>query len=255
MPFLRSCGALLRRTACVATLVGATILPAQANQFDLIYTGAFSAADSLALQGGSNQSFSAGTPFTAIARFDDSSPNIAAPVGISGFVAYSPLSATLTVNGQTYNLTTYNQNPTSGVTVSIFDNTTPFGITPTGNHYGVGLLANPLEDGAGFIGDWGSAAPNFSAAHLTPTEFTDYFGVGYGAGPGAMNANPTIVPIPLTDSLGQNWALTLGNYDEEAAVSPLNTARIIAAVPEPGSFALLASLGLTGAGFLIRRRK
>ena len=178
-----------------------------------------------------------------------------APIGIPGFVAYSPLSAIITVNGQTYNLTTYAQNPISGVTVSIFDNTTPFGITPTGNHYAVGLIANPLEDGAGFVGDWVSASPNFSAAHLTPTEFTNYFGVGYGAGPGSMSPNPTIVPIPMTDSLGQIWSLTLANYDEEAAVSPLNTARIIAAVPEPGSLTLLISLGLTGSCFLIRRRK
>ena len=146
------------------------------------------------------------------------------------------------------------------MTVAIFDDTTPFGIDPTGvNHYAVGLLQDPLADGAGFIGDWLTASPTFSAAHLAPTEFTDYVGVGYGSGyvtsRDAMG-NPltnAIVPIPLTDGAGKSYALMLGNYDAEAASSPLNTAKI-QATPEPGAFAFFAS-GLAGGMVFLRQRR
>ena len=179
--------------------------------------------------------------------FDDSSPNLAAPVGVPGFVAYSPLSATLTVDGQTYNFATYDQNPAQGVTVAIFDNTTPFTL-PGPPRYAAGFLQNPLADGAGFIGDWTSASPTFSATHLVPTTFTDYNGVGYGAGP---NMGATVVPIPLTNSLGKSYLLTLGNYDEQyPQTHQLNTAQLIA-VPETAPLGLLAA-GL--ALFAVTRR-
>ena len=109
------------------------------------------------------------------------------------------------------------------------------------------------------MGDWVSASPTFSAANLVSTEFTDYVGVGYGSGP-VDPSDPTgnthfIVPIGMTDAQNQTWALTLGNFDEEFAQgAPLNTARITA-VPEPGSLALLAGLGITGTGFLVSRRR
>ena len=233
----RLCG-----SACVAMAASVMAPAASAKEFQFTYTGAFNTLDALNLQGATTADFTAETPFTATALFDDSSPNIVAPVGVSGFVAYSPISATLTVNGKTYDLATYDQNQAQGVTVALFDDTTPFA-NPGTKRYAAGFLQNPLADGAGFIGDWNTATPTFSAANLVPTTFTGYNGVGYQAGP---NQGTTVVPIPLTDSMGNSYLLTLGNYDENfvpgAQGGPLNTANL-AAVPEPAPVGLLA-LGL-----------
>lgn len=241
-------GALLRGIACVAMLVGVFAPAASAGTFKLTYTGTFSSANSLTGPGGTIVQFTDPTPFIATALFSDTSPNLAAPVGVPGFVAYSPLSASLIVDGHTFNVATYNQSPTQGISVAVFDQSTPFGP----GHYAVGFLQNPLADGAGFIGDFGSASPGFSATQLTSTVFTDYQGVGYGSGPGSP---PAVVPIPLTDT-GGSYFLTLGNYDEEFAQGGVqNTARI-QAIPEASSaasLALMLSLGLAG-GILARRR-
>ena len=237
-----------------ATLLGlgaliATNTPTFANTFKFTYTGSFSSANALNPAGDPTTFLSGPTPFTAEALFDDTSPNLAAPIGVSGFVAYSPLWATLTLGGHTYDVTTYDQNPVEGVTVAIFDNTTPFGPT----HFATGFLQNPLADGAGFIGDWVSATPAFSAAHLTSTVFTDYEGTGYGAGP---NFGSIVVPIPLSDSKGNPYLLTIGNYEERLANgAPLNTAEL-QAVPEPSSAMWLLTGGvMTSLLALCRRRK
>lgn len=190
-----------------------------AATFQLTYHGSFNSSDALNPKESPTEYFSGSTPFTATALFDDASPNLAAPVGVPGFVAYSPLKATLKIGGDRYDLTTYNQDPVRGVTVEVFDDTTPFG--PPG-HYATGLLQNPVADGAGFIGDWRSASPPFSAAHLVPTEFTNYEGVGYASGPFGTDK---VVPIPLSDATGNPYVLTLGAYEEEASDgAPLNTA-------------------------------
>ena len=251
MATFRQCAVSLRGAACVAALAGALAPSASANEFQLTYAGSFNTTDALNLEGTPTTDFTALTPFTATAVFDDASPNLAAPVGNAGFVAYSPILATLTVAGQTYNFATTEQNPTAGVSVAIFDGTTGFG--PPG-HYAAGLLQNPLQDGAGFIGDWASATPTFSAAHLVPTIFTGYTGVGYGSGPDPHNGNPpAVVPIPLTDPSGKSYLLTLGNYDENAGPGlTVNTASL-SAVPEATPLALLAA----GLGLLVisRRRR
>ena len=234
---------------CWIACVAATALfapAASAQKFDFTYTGTFSAADALNAQGAALDPFTSTTPFLINAVFDESSANLAAPVGVPGFVAYSPISATLTVGRDVYNLETYNQSPTQGISVAIFDDTTPFGP----GHYAVGLLQNPLADGAGIIGDFATASPTFSATHLVPTTFEGYTGVGYGSGPGGA-----IVPIPMTDSGGHTDLLTLGNYDEEAATGVENTAVLKAApVPEASSalaFGLLLCLG----GMAVARKK
>jgi len=170
----------------------------------------------------------------------------------SGFVAYSPLLVTLTVGGSTYNVATYNQDPVRGITVAVFDQSTPYGP----GHYAVGFLQNPVADGAGFIGDWLSASPNFSATHLVTTTFTNYVGVGYGSGPNDANNNPTVVPIPLTNAADNAYLLTLGNYDEDFTPGvPANTAQLIA-VPEPdSSITILLGFGLIGINQLSHSRK
>ena len=247
--------------AAAGLALALTAPAASAKPFELVYTGTFSSADALNPQGAALDPFTSATPFLVTAFFDDSSPNLAAPVGVPGFVAYSPISATLTMGRDTFNFTTAAQDAVSGVTVAIFDNTTPFGIDPTGkNHYAVGLLQNPLQDGAGFIGDFLSASPDFSAASLVPTTFTEYQGVGYGSGPTPPNSSVAdVVPIPLTDSSGTPFLLTLGNYDEQAAGGVQNTAQILGApVPEASttvSFGLLLALGMGGVVLAARRKK
>ena len=214
------------------------------------------------MTGAATSKFSGETPFTVNALFDTASPNIAAPVGVPGFVAYSPYAVTMTVGGKTYNVQTYNQNPATGVTVAVYDNTTPFGIEPC-------YRRQPLRD-------WPAARPacgrsgshrrlgrvprrTLAPAHLVSTTFTDYVGVGYASGyvtsrdPMGAPLTNAIVPIPLTDAAGNPYLLTLGNYDAEAASSPLNTASL-QATPEPGALAFLAS-GLLGGALFLRKRK
>lgn len=231
--------------------VGTLITPPAANAaiFKFVYNGSFNNTDALNLQGSPTDYFSGSTPFTATALFDDTSPNLAAPVGTPGFVAYSPISATLEVGDRTYNIATSNQDLSSGVSVAVFDNTTPFG----SGHYAAGFLQNPVADGAGFIGDWLSALPPFSATHLIPTNFTNYVGVGYGSGPD-LGKGPTVIPIPLTDVTGKSYLLTLGNYDEEFAQgTPLNTAQLEAVPESDSTIVMLLGLGLIGISLLSRR--
>ena len=240
------------RLAVAASLLGVSVLTASvasATTFQFIYTGAFSSADALSPVGGSTSYFADGTPFTFDAIFDDTTPNIAAPIGIPGFVSYSPSSAVLTVNGTKYNVATYDQDPVSGVTVTIFDQNTPFGP----GHYAAGFLQSPLEDGSGVIGDWANASPNFLATNLVPTVFSDYFGAGFSPGP---EDGVEIRPIPVTDFNGNAYLLGLGFRDEEYVDgAPLNTAQLIA-VPEPGAVAFaLTTVVMTGALVVRRRRK
>ena len=258
----RKIGTLLCASVCAAIVAGALAPAASANIFELTYTGSFTTLDALNPVGAAATDFAGTTPFTATAQFDDASTNLVSSVKfppvppngpVPGFVAYSPISASLTVDGQTYNVETANQDPIQGVSVAVFDNTTPY----MAGHYAIGFLQNPVADGAGFIGDWLSASPTFSATHLVPTTFTDYQGVGYGSGPDPHNGNPpAVVPIPLTDAAGKSYLLTLGNYDENAppvGTGTVNTASLQAVVPEVSPLGFLA-LGL-GLMAVVRRRR
>ena len=76
----------------------------------------------------------------------------------------------------------------------------------------------------------------------------------------------TILPVPSQGyiqysvsavAIGTSTTFTLGlrndpNYD---AVDDLSVTAVTTAVPEPGALALLVTSGLSGAGFLIRRRR
>jgi hypothetical protein len=127
------------------------------------------------------------------------------------------------------------------------------------------VIANPLADGAGIVGDFVSASPDFIVDALTPTTFTDYYGVGHGSGPCISSNPPTCphldTPRVLRDGSNVAWNLTLGNYEEDypsahipgAMVGARNTA-VITAVPEPATVALMLA-GLAGVGATVRARR
>jgi hypothetical protein len=248
----------------VAGALTAAAVSANAVPYQLIYTGTFNTTESLNLASAASRTFFGGTtPFTINAFFDDSSPNVLPPnPPFLGFHAYVPSSATIRIGNTTYNIDTAATNPTAGVTVSIFDTTQIF----NPGRYGIGLIANVLADGAGIVGDFASAAPNFSVNALTPTTFTDYFGVGHGSGPCASGNPPACphvdTPWVLRDAANVAWSLTLGNYEEDypalhpgsaaTAVGPLNTAVLVSAVPEPATVGLMLA-GLAGMGAVVRR--
>lgn len=90
------------------------------------------------------------------------------------------------------------------------------------------------------------------------TVFTGYTGVGTGSGPDLHDGkDPTTVPILLSGTGGNEYSLTLGNYDEEFAAGSVQNTAVIHALPVPEassvvSLALLLALGL---GAVVVRRK
>jgi hypothetical protein len=174
-------------------LAGALVVAAtgaQAVPYRLDYTGTFNTTESLNLASASGRTFFSGTtPFTITAFYDDSSPNVLPPAfPFLGFHAYVPTLATIQIGGTTYTIETAATNATAGVTVSIFDRSQIF----NPGRYGIGLIANVLSDGAGIVGDFSGASPEFTVGALTPTTFTDYFGVGHGST--SISGNPPAAP-------------------------------------------------------------
>jgi hypothetical protein len=237
-----------------------------AAPLQLIYTGVFNSQNSLAPVGGSGGAFTTPTPFTVNAWFDTSSPNLAppsppAPPPFAGFRAFNPSQATITIGGTTYTMETISQNPTAGITVAIFDQNS---FSP--GRYGVGILQDPPADGAGIIGDFTGASPDFTASNIVPTTYTGYQGVGYGSGvclqgTGGNCQLNAVTPLVLHNG-GQAFNLTLGNFEEDYPVvhdpnsgnilGPLNTAQLVA-VPEPATCGL-ALLALAACGLIRRKR-
>lgn len=233
---------------------------AQAAPYELIYSGTFTTDEALNLATANNPShFSKVTPFTFYALFDDSTPNLAppsppAPPPFAGFRAYAPSSLKVTIGG-----TNYSVDPSSAVTVAIFDR---HSFDP--DHYAVGLLVDPVHDGAGIVGDFLSASPDFTAGTLTPTVFGDFFGVGHASGLCVTGAPPAcphaVTPWLLHDANNVAWNLTLGSFELDypvahtpgAGVTTLNTAEILA-VPEPATAGLMMA-GLVALGIALRRR-
>jgi len=240
---------------------------AQATPLELIYNGVFNSQDALNLASQSPPTFfSSDTPFTIHAWFDTSSPNLAppsppAPPPFAGFRAYSPSLATIDVNGQTYTIENFTTNPTAGLTVAIFDRNS---FNP--GRYGIGILQQPPQDGAGIIADFSGASPDFTANSLVPTTYTGYNGVGYGSGvclqgTGGNCQLNAVTPFVLHDSMNRTWALTLGNYEEvypggadagTGTPGPLNQAQLVA-TPEPGASAIVG-VGLMFLFAFARRR-
>lgn len=247
----------VRELTLLALVLAGAATPASAQRFKLVMGGALDARSSL-IAGGTTTALAGPSPFTLTAFFDTRSPNLAAPVHVPGFVAYTPTSLWLTLAGRTYAIQGFDAMHPAGVSVAIFDATTPFG--PPGR-YGVGLISDPLADGAGFVADYAGATPPFTVASggVVPTTFTGYSGVGVSGGvcivgSGGECQEHAVSPIPLTWS-GQAFALVLGNYSEDAGPdAPTYTARI-SAVPEPSTLALLAAPALAGVALVRRKRQ
>ena len=122
-----------------------------------------------------------------MASFDDSSPNLVAGLGYPGFIAHTPISARMTIDGTEYSVAAFPNDPTGGITIAIFDQTNPF---VTGK-YGVGFIVDPVLDGAGIIGRFGDATTNFTVDALVQTELTDFIGAGFRSGPVRVPASAT----------------------------------------------------------------
>ena len=236
----------LKNLLFIGALLGAT--PAAASQFLLTYGGTLNTVDTLALSSGGPNLLVAATSFVFTARFDDASANLVALVGVPGFVAYSPSSSAIQINGVTYHPLSFGADPVEGIGVAIFDSTTPFG--PPG-HYAAGFIRNPLADGPGIVGDFAGASPGFAAAHLRPTVFTGFNGAGYGGGFGCVPGPCTIASISLIGPGGVAYSLTF--KDRNSGPSPANTASITA-VPEPAGWAMMI-LGFGGIGAAARTRR
>lgn len=256
-------GRLLRPVLPLAVVCAATALGARAAPYELLYSGTFNGSESLTRASSTNPSFFTGTtPFTVEAYFDDTGPNLAPTFGgpFSGFRAYSPSSAKITIGGNSYSIDAAASNAAAGVAVAIFDRAS---FTP--GRYGVGLFADPVHDGAGIVGDFASASPDFSAGALQPTGFGDYAGVGHSSGvclSGSAPACPhALTPWVLHDSSNATWSLAIGNYEEDygalttpgAMLGSLNTAAILA-VPEPATSGSMLA-GLIGLAALAHRRR
>jgi len=227
---------------------------ANAAPFQLTYNGVFATTDSISEDGGPITNFANPTPFTLTAIFDTNSTNYVSflpPFLQSGWVSYSPISAILSVGGQTYSVDNFASNPASGVAVAIFDQNTIF----QPGYYGVGFIQDPIADGSGIVGDFASANPKFTAANLVSTTFSGYRGAGVSAGvhipPGS---GPLVEARPITLRQGGDvFLLRLADRTEEFSQgAPLHSVSLTA-IPEPGTLAL-ASVTLAGLVALRLRR-
>ena len=241
----------------------------QAAPFELIYNGSFNTQDALNLASQSNPTYFTGlTPFTVHAFFDASSPNLApasppGPPPFAGFRAYAPSLVTIDVGNQTYTVDSIAANATAGVAVAIFGQNS---FTPS--RYAIGILQEPPQDGAGIVGDFQGASPDYTVDALTSTTFTGYTGVGHSSGvclqgTGGNCQLAAVTPLALHDSANQTWALTLGNYEEAypggpdagsgRMPGPLNGAQLVA-TPEPGTLGAVGATLALAFGWTRRRR-
>ncbi len=158
--------------------------------------------------------------------------------------------------------------PSTGFAVDVFDQSQPFGH----NHYAVGVNQDPMNDGAGIVGDWLKATPDYTVAS-TPrplplpspplasnTTYSEFFGVGFGSGTCSSPGVPPCITTPIPLDGGAKF-LYLGTYDltstpyindPESPPGAFPTDLIFTAtltvVPEPSTWAMMM-LGLAGLGF------
>jgi hypothetical protein len=270
-------GGLVASAVSVGLLAGLST-EALAGEWEFVLHGVFNGTtsgaspptDTLNAGPGGTNILTANDPFTLTAVFNSS--NVVFNF-FQGFNAYAPNWVTLNVEGHTYNVSTFTQDPGAGFTVALFDKTSIFGGDPgqPDNHVAAGFLAEPALDGAGIITDFTDGSPaDYSVYSLTNIVWpsSNYFGVGFGSGPcpppgpdltGACQPPGTpnkVVPIPLDSGL---YDLTLGVYDLN---NPLNGIPInpngnlfsasLTAVPEPSTWALFV-VGFAGLAFVSLR--
>lgn len=222
--------------------------PVSAAAFELRYSGWLSADEGLVGASGVDL-ITAETRFELVARFDTASANLVAAIPVPGFVAYAPTSASIRILGQEFRVIGAGEDPAYGIGIALFDRTNVFfpGV------YGVGFIANPLEDGAGIVADFESADPEFTVLNIKPTIFSGFAGAGYLAGIGCAPPDPrpcTPRPISLISGDGAAFSLGFANGDR---VGGLPHSASLAAVPEPGSWAILVA-GFAVTGTMLRRR-
>ena len=234
-------------TAWLATAIGLTSMSAAAEPFRLVYTGTlYAGKDALAPVGGANL-VTADTGFTLDALFDTSSPNLSG-LPLPGYVAYAPSAATITIGGVSYGLSAYSPSNPDGIAVTLFDRSNVF----APGLYGVGFFANAPKDGAGVVGDFTSASPDFSVTALKSTVFSGFNGAGYspttGCGETHLACSGTEY-LALTGPGASSYNLSFSGRDE---IGGMSTA-ILTAVPEPASWALMMG-GLALVVAPLRRR-
>lgn len=248
---------LARRANTMLVVIGLVLLignAAMAAPFQLTYNGVFGVTDSISPQGGPITNFANPVPFTLTATFDTTSTNYVTflpPFLQTGWAAYSPTSATLSTGGQVYSVDDFASNPTSGISVAIFDQNTIF----EPGFYGVGFIQDPVADGSGIVGDFSSANPNFTVSNMVSTTFAGYRGAGFSAGIHSMpGSGPLIEARPITLRQGGDvFLLRLGDRTEEFSQgAPLHTASLTA-IPEPGTL-MLAGVAFAGL-FALRLRR
>jgi hypothetical protein len=227
----------------------ATAGPASAATYELRYSGWLRAGESLTGPSGVDL-IDADTRFDFVARFDSAGPNLVAAIPVPGFAAYAPISARITILGETYRVIGAGEDPEYGLGIALFDRSNVF----FPGAYGVGFIANPLEDGAGIVADFTAASPEFSVSNLTPTVFSGFDGAGFNAGIGCAPPDPrpcVARPIALVGRDGAAFGLGIASGEQ---VGGLQHSASLSVVPEPSSWALLIA-GFAATGTMLRRRR
>ena len=201
---------------CVFLMLACAPAVARAQSFIMTLQGILDSRSFITGPGAT--SFGAATPFTLTGFFSTTTQNWVAPIGVSGFVAYTPSRLELAVSGRTYLVQPYTLANPTGLSVAIFDATTPFDF----GRYGVGVIQNPLADGAGIVADFSGVSNPLviGSTGVRQTTFTGFNGVGVSSGVclvGPPNACVTnaVTPIPMTFG-SDAYSLTLGSYSQDA---------------------------------------
>ena len=249
----------MRRLTTMVAAAAAALGTAEAATWRFELTGVLQAEDSLVPRGeGSDDggAFGALTAFTFTAVFDDEGTVWrAGPPGspLPGYAAYAFEEAFLTVNGVTYEVASYADDPVHGVAVALFDPSNVF----NPGFYAAGFFGNPQGVGPGVIARFDGADSAFGATDPVGATLTDYLGYGAISGP-TVDGGPgfrchdgqpelcTVVPILLRGPNGALYDLTLisAAYDGTGAYA---FAASLTAVPLPGGAALMG----TGIALLI----